>query len=320
MTLSALYRGQFNGAEGSPTINQLAFTSPIIQGTGGASMQIINDNANVFQSLYLMPSMAYRLVFSEFSDLSVGLGAEIVNSRLDMAKVNVQDKDDDIINRYGADPTWNYDFTFGLHYKHKYFKLGAVAHRLRGILDSERENKLLSEQVSAYFMPSIPLNGFRDMLEILVFYRSLPGFEDYRLDVGAYYTFSELATFGASYGLNGEINVLAGVNYRGFFLNYNHGVGVQSNLQNTGFISEITLGYHLFSGGYRSQFSSALEQTRDARRIRRLDIYNSNNVGRSSPEKFGRKWRSKKQNSSNPNSRFNKSKKNYRKKKKRKKN
>ena len=89
------------------------------------------------------------------------------------------------------------DFSLGLNYSTKYFKVGASANRLGALVGLSDSTSQFSPFYSAFLNLTLPVAGERDVLEPIVYLRKFAN-GTHQIDGGLYYTYNDVVTLGGS--------------------------------------------------------------------------------------------------------------------------
>jgi hypothetical protein len=89
------------------------------------------------------------------------------------------------------------DFSFGLSYQNRFFKMGVAANRLATAWLEPIDKKQLSNYYTGFIQGTIPIRGGEDLLEPYFAFRKFSETND-TYDVGLYYTYNNKITAGAA--------------------------------------------------------------------------------------------------------------------------
>ena len=227
-------RRSFSEVNGAAENNFFSFHTPFGSRRFGVGANIFREKVNFVDNIYASAAFAYHINFGSYNILSMGVSAEYNSIGFDTGNL-IGDRNDPLLGMR----TNNMDFSFGVNYQHRYFKVGAAANRLATSLDISNNASVLSEFYSGYAAGLIPIRGGLDLLEPTLAFRKLSTSND-MWDAGLYYTFNNIVTVGGSVRRGDIVNGAVGLKvarkiFFGFsyeFINNNLGsdVGASSEL------------------------------------------------------------------------------------------
>lgn len=124
-----LYRKQWVGFTGAPTVQGLAFNAPMKGKKHFVGFSLFNDKVSVNKRMDITATYAYRLQLSEKSNLSFGLSAGIGTLQSNLSDVELVNENDPVF----ASNTQTFvapQFKFGIYYFTKKFYAGFALPRL----------------------------------------------------------------------------------------------------------------------------------------------------------------------------------------------
>lgn len=139
-----LYRKQWVGFDGAPSVMGANVNMPFKDGHNFLGLTVFNDQIGVNRRTDVSLTYAYRLKLSRRSTLSFGLAATLALLQSNLSDVETTDPGDPVFSadsRTLAAP----DFKFGLYYKRKRFYLGFALPRLMDneiIFDESYRNRI----------------------------------------------------------------------------------------------------------------------------------------------------------------------------------
>lgn len=251
-SVTLAHRSSYLGVPDAPKNFFLSAHLPFYNHRFGSGINLYQENVNFINNLYLNGAFAYHLAFNDYSILSMGLSAEFNSIK---HQINSEFKGD-ISDGKLQEPFSEADFSFGLSFQHRYFKIGGAVNRLATTFElSDGTNGLLNDYYTVYAAGLIPARGGLDIIEPTIFIRKFTVSENF--NVGLYYTYNNLLLLGGAFrkGL--------GVDYQSF-------TEEKPNISNPGVFS-LTTGIHLnekFLVGYSyemigNELSSALGSTHE---------------------------------------------------------
>jgi len=257
-SLTLSHRQLWSGVQDAPKTNFFSVHTPFGKYRYGVGVNFYQDNIGVSQNLYGSAAFAYHIQLRDEKMFSLGVSAEYNNQKLNASKFDAVDVDDEVLLRSGA--VNNVDFSFGMSYKAKYYRLGVSANRLRALTGSKDSVTQFPSFYSGFLQFTLPVANGRDMIEPMVTYRGLPSGLN-QIDAGVFYTLKNTFTLGGSYRSGGVINMTAGVRiYKYVLVGYSRDVYTGDLSKGIGATNEITLRFD-----FRDQ--SFYKNTRNARVI-----------------------------------------------------
>lgn len=299
-SLTFANRKNFNNVNGAAENNFLSFHAPFMDHRFGVGANIFKEKVNFVDNTYISGAFAYHINFGSYNVLSMGVSAEYNSLGFDTGNV-IGDRNDPLLGQ----KTNNMDFSFGVNYQHRYFKVGAAANRLATSLAISNNASVLSEFYSGYGAGLIPLRGGQDMLEPTFTYRKFSADNDI-WDVGLYYTYNNLLTVGGSMRKGDIINVAAGLKIaRKIFIGYSYEL-VNNNLgSDVGASSEIAIRFDFNDKTYQERFKKDYKNALAYRRKTLSSAAKRTRVGSRSPKSFKKKQKRRLRNVKNPSLRYN---------------
>lgn len=303
-SIAFIHKRNWNDAEGAPVSNILSAHHPFAKGRVGVGLNVISDKTNIYSTTYGSAAFAYHVLFDEFTTLSFGLSAEFSDARIDASRVNVADQFDERLIQAMGQNNFNNDYSFGLNFRAKYFGVGGAYNRLSSSFIVNKSEAFLQDYFTGYANLTIPIAQRRDFFEPMVSYRKLST-DKGQLDVGAYYTFNDLFTFGGSYGDQGIWNLQVGMRFANFYLGYVYEDFAGKTNKDLGGNNEVMLRFDFSRGdSYRNRYANFAEKSKNAAAYRRKTLSRPP-VGGRSPKKLSRKLKRNNKEAYNPNKRYN---------------
>lgn len=260
-----MYRNNLSRVNGARGTSFAGGHIPFWEGKTAVGLNLLQDNFNLASNVFVMPSFAYHLRFNNSTALSFGLGGEFSHMRFDGARVNYDYTSDELANLVFNDPISLLDFSTGINFSTRYFNVGASANRMSSIFNLRKEFSTAANEFykfySAFF---IPVRSGIDMLEPIVSFRYLPTPIESTIpirqtDIGLYYTYNNLITVGANYGLgNSEIGGYVEGRFQDFALGFaysNIGSNVAGSALGSNF--EVNLRFDFNATSYQSKIAGA---------------------------------------------------------------
>lgn len=129
-----LFRKQWLGFEGSPTVSTFSIHGPLVKRKMGLGFQITNDMLGPRSVTSAEVDYAYRFRFLR-GKLALGLGLGMQYHTFDWNKITYKDQTD-VIPKYGVDQLFVHDADFGVWYNTQKFYTGLeLAHLTQPRLD-----------------------------------------------------------------------------------------------------------------------------------------------------------------------------------------
>lgn len=300
-------RQYWSGVEGSPNTNFLSLHVPFAYHRFGFGVNVYQDNVGVSQTLFTSAAFAYHIRLTDDNSFSMGVAAEYDLFKVNRVDVDVADIDDELLSNFNN--ASQVDFSFGMSYHAKYFRLGVAANRIRDFLDlGDSVVNQFPAYYSSFLNLMLPLSGGRDLLEPVVTFRSLST-RSYQVDAGLYYTYKNLLTVGGGYRTGGVINLTAAVRYKGLLVGYSREMFSAADQRNIGATNEITFRIDFRDHAFHSKARNARQINTQAMAIRRKTLVTYSSRGTSAQKSQRYKKKIKKNYIHSPNYRINSSKK-----------
>jgi type IX secretion system PorP/SprF family membrane protein len=299
-SLTFANRKNFNNVTGAAENNFLSFHAPFMDHRFGVGANIFKERVNFIDNTYISGAFAYHINFGSYNVLSMGVSSEYNSLGFDTGDV-IGDRNDPLLGQ----KTNNMDFSFGINYQHRYFKVGAAANRLATSLQVSNNASVLSEFYSGYAAGLIPIRGGEDILEPTFTYRKFSESNDI-WDAGLYYTYNNLLTVGGSMRKGDIINVAAGLKIaRKIFVGYSYEL-VNNNLgSDVGASSEIAIRFDFNDKTYQERFRQDYKNALAYRRKTLSSAAKRTKVGSRSPKAAKKRQKKRLRNIKSPSSRYN---------------
>lgn len=267
------YRQQWAGVEGSPRTVFFSVHTPFSRHRFGTGFNVYQEKSGVNQNLFASGAFAYHLRFTDDKMISAGLSVEYINSKINYSAVDVIDTDDDLLN--GNQPNGNsVDFSFGLSYSSKFFKLGASANRLGSLVGFSDSTSQFSQFYAAFVNFTLPVAGERDVLEPIVYLRKFAN-GTHQIDGGLYYTYKDVVTLGGSFRTGGAIGLTAALRInKNILFGYSREVLSGDFSKSLGASNEFTLRLDFRDHNYYTKKKNAREISTKALALRRKTLTN----------------------------------------------
>ena len=238
----------------------------------GTGLNVYRETAGVNENLFASAAYAYHVRITDENLFSMGISGEFINSRINFAKVDAQDMDDVLISdNQGA--ISKVDFSFGLSFSSRYFKVGASANRITGLTGLTDSLQQFPAFYSGFLNVMLPMAADRDLLEPIVYVRNLSNGK-YQIDGGLYYTLNNRLTLGGSYRTGGAISMTGAFRFgKGVYLGYSREV-LSGNLGNSlGASNEFTLRLDFRDHRYFTNAKNARSINTNALALRRKTLH-----------------------------------------------
>jgi len=237
-SLTALYRNQWMGFDGSPQSRLISFHMPFSNQRVGLGGAISNYTIGITSSWYASLAYSYAVPLNRTTALRFGIHGLIRNFRVDFSDptVIVRDQDDPSFANGAAESKFLGNFGLGAYIQTEQFYFGASVPRFypNEIGFNEFTNLQVAEELPhVYIMMGTVFKAGSNILikpNLLVKYvRNAP----FDMDLNVNTTFNSVFTLGATYRLGGDeggpgesIDVLAMYQFNslGFGLSYDIGL------------------------------------------------------------------------------------------------
>ncbi|ELR72238.1 hypothetical protein C900_01792 [Fulvivirga imtechensis AK7] len=303
-SLTLAHRKNFSNVEGAAENNFISFHAPLMNHRFGVGANLFTEKVNFVSNTYASGAFAYHINFGSYNVLSMGVSAEYNSVGFNMDNV-IGDVTDPLLGQRES----NFDFSFGINYQHRYFKIGAAANRLATNLLVNDNASILSEYYSGYAAGLIPIRGGDDILEPTFTFRKFSDVNE-TWDAGIYYTYNNLFLLGGSMRQGDIINLTAGIKIaKKVLLGYSHEM-MNGNLgSDVGSSSEITLRLDFNDRNYQERFRQDYKNSLAFRRKTLSSAAKKNQIGAKGPKAFKKSQKKRLNNVKSPSSRYNSTKK-----------
>ncbi len=207
LTAAALYKNQWTGYEGAPTIGAFNILKPLKNSTVG--LTITNDQIGINNNTGISGSYAYKLQLRGYSRLAFGLSASVNLLQSDLGGVNISDVNDPAYSGESTGIVAQPNFKFGTYYFNKKFYAGlAIPNILNNKIAQEGSGGLTEFDVNTvhYFLHMgyrFELNPKSD-LNVSTFIKQVSG-ASLQYDINVQYEYMKKFGIGVSYRSSNEI-------------------------------------------------------------------------------------------------------------------
>jgi type IX secretion system PorP/SprF family membrane protein len=195
-SLTFSHRNNYSGVNGAPVNNFMSFHTPFSNYRFGVGFNVFQEEVSAIKSTYASGAFAYHININKFSSLSFGVSGEYNSSRLSDEAIALNDGSDLILNRY-ADGVAQPDFSFGVSYQNRLWKVGVAANRLYTAWFEKDSVKNLASYYSGFLQGIIPMEGARSVVEPYFAYRKFSESNN-TFDIGVFYTYNNKITAGVA--------------------------------------------------------------------------------------------------------------------------
>ena len=122
LTAAALYKNQWVGYDGAPTISAFNILKPIKNSTVG--LTVTNDQVGINNNTSISGFYAYKLQLGGSSRLAFGLGATVNMLQSDLGGVSISDENDPTYSSGSTEMILQPNFKFGTYYFNNKFYIG----------------------------------------------------------------------------------------------------------------------------------------------------------------------------------------------------
>lgn len=129
LTVTALNRSQWIGFEGAPTTQTLTVHTPLMAGSAGAGLSMVNDQIGPLSNTSVFVDLAYRLKLSRQGTLAFGLKGGVNVFRASLSDLTLEDESDPNFQQ-GIRSLTNPNIGFGVYYSTQRFYAGLSAPKL----------------------------------------------------------------------------------------------------------------------------------------------------------------------------------------------
>jgi type IX secretion system PorP/SprF family membrane protein len=205
LSISGLYRNQWQGVDCAPQTAFISAHLPFSQNRNGAGFALMNDqvgfvNVTAFDAMY-----SYRIRVNDEAILSLGLQGRMEFGRYDWTKARPLDSEDDQIPLAAASKT-SPNFGAGIFYQHAKYYIGVSMPRFLKTVNYYSNLTNQTAKISSLRTTYI-MGGLRTRLSESVYFEpaamlSLNPNAPVGLDLNANFLFMNTLWLGASYRLN----------------------------------------------------------------------------------------------------------------------
>lgn len=279
------YKQNYSKVAGAPQNHFLSIHTPFGKHRFGVGANIYQEDVTFLRNTYASVAFAYHLRFSKFNVLSMGVSGEYNAIGLN-GTTNFSSAGDQDFDQLTKGKLHDYDFSFGLHYQSRFFKVGLAANRLANTWLKNDNAAVLSYYYSGYAQGLIPMRGGEDLLEPYVAYRKLSE-SNTTLDVGLYYTYNNLLTGGVAMRSGTVFNATLAFHISKYLMvGYSREI-IMGNVGGfVGSANEFTIRYDFNNESYKERFRS---DYKTSIAYRRKTMSTSNNSASHSPKQLHRK-------------------------------
>lgn len=129
-SLTYSYRRNYSGVSGAPENHFLSLHTPLWNHRVGVGANVFQEDVNFLRNTYASAAFAYHVRFSKFNILSFGVSGEYNTIRLNGTSNTPGASDDPGYLRLANGDVNDYDFSFGVNFQSRLFKVGLAANRL----------------------------------------------------------------------------------------------------------------------------------------------------------------------------------------------
>jgi type IX secretion system PorP/SprF family membrane protein len=265
------YRQQWGAVDGSPRTTFFSIHTPFANHRFGTGFNVYQEKAGVNQNLFASGAFAYHLSFRNENLFSMGVSAEYVSTKINYTSIDVIDSDDDLLTQ--NQPNANaFDFSFGMSYSAKYYKVGLSANRLGSLVGISDSSSQFSQFYAGFVNFTLPLANDRDVLEPIVYLRKFANGTN-QFDAGLYYTFKDVVTVGGSYRTGGTVGITAALRInKNILIGYSREMLSGNFSRSLGASNEFTLRLDFRDHEYYTKKKNAREISTQALALRRKTL------------------------------------------------
>lgn len=240
----------------------------------GAGINISQESIGLFDNLLINAQGSYKFNALK-GQFSIGLQVGYYNSKFNGSEVYIPSDDDYHQPNDPAIPTQDLsgksiDFSLGASYTHKYFYAGVSALHITSPkvnLTLEGNENMDAQEYETELPRAIYFTGGSNIMiknSLFLLQPSLlvaTDFNDFSADITMRATYNKFLTFGLGYRWDDAISIMAGVNYKNFFLGYSFDYPTSD-------ISKVSSGSHEIVAGYQLKLDLSGKNKNKHRSIR----------------------------------------------------
>jgi type IX secretion system PorP/SprF family membrane protein len=265
-SITASYRSNYSGVADAPKNYFISAHTPFSNHRFGFGANVSQDEVAVLKNTYYSAAFAYHLPFNKFSKLSMGVGAEFNQLRFSYNPNTDAYITSDAFFQRNSDGISKPDFSFGLSYQNRFYRMGIAANRLATAWLEPTDKRQLSNYYTGFVQGTIPIRGGEDLLEPYFAFRKFSETND-TYDVGLYYTYNNKITAGAATRAGSVVNFTLAYRLSKYLLvGYSNEIITSPVGGFTGTSNEFTLRYDFNDQNYQKKFRQDYKQSLSYRR------------------------------------------------------
>ncbi len=268
-------RMQWVGIENAPTSFSVLADSPIKFGKKqhiGLGVGMMQESLGLFSNLALNVQASYKLrVFKGV--LSIGIEGGYYDQKFKGTEVEMPEGDDYHESGDEAIPTQDlaghvFDFSLGLEYTHRLFRVGVGArHLLQPTVKLSVEGSEASEEMEyetelprmLYFMGESNIQIKNSLFELQPSFLVKTDLKSATADITMRARYNRFFSFGLAYRYNDAVSAMLGVEFKGFFVGYAYDYPLSAIGKVSSGSHEVVVGYQYkldFSGKNKNKHRS----------------------------------------------------------------
>ncbi|MFK7947886.1 MAG: type IX secretion system membrane protein PorP/SprF [Saprospiraceae bacterium] len=154
LSVTLLHRDQWWGIDGAPKTQSLTVHTPLESDKVGVGLSVIRDEIGPTNTLNAMGSYAYRIPLGQ-GKLALGVQAGVMNYRVDVNELNVQNQADLVFMADMNPNMWLPNVGAGIHYyvPNKFYVGASAPHLLQMTLrDGNAIGNVMAQQFRHYYL------------------------------------------------------------------------------------------------------------------------------------------------------------------------
>lgn len=236
------HRTQWKEFEGAPVVNGFTADAGLKNKKVGLGLTLFQQKQGLSETIKVKALYSYRVIITETSHLSFGIGAGIKSNKVNFTKAVAFDTEDPFLSSQMSRAT-SPDIDAGVSYRTRFFTFGLNAEQLQRGFISDKKLQKDQSQYTLHGSSILALNADKDIsLVPLLLLKAVPG-APLHYDFNTTLNWRNILWIGGGYKSNYAANINAAVQIKRIKLGYSYEIPVNSLKAQAGLTHEITLGY-----------------------------------------------------------------------------
>lgn len=256
------HRSQWIGMAGAPQTTYLTVDGPIEAKNIGLGIKLFSDNTDITGRTGAMANYSYKLKINDDNLLFIGLGAGVINNKIDFTKVHVRDTEDPVLfNTIQSKTVFSADFGLLYTWK-KNLELGFAMPQVIGnkIKYKDENGKSTNYMLARTYQGTVKYTFNVDEEKGMTAYpmimvRGSQG-SMVQYDINAVFDWRRIGWVGVTYHSNYAVAASLGLRYKNLAVGFAYDFNIGKVKKYVGSSSEFLLSY-TFGGSRKSDDESA---------------------------------------------------------------